>query len=133
VVGICLDLTYGLLNGGMQQIRSGAEFVATNPDATFPLEDGKIVPGAGSMVAAVQTCSGAVPFVVGKPNPYLVELALREAGVEPRNALAVGDRLDTDIESGRRAGCDTHLVLTGVESSAPEGQSFSCDLFALLE
>ncbi len=131
VVGICQELSYDLLNGAMQQIAGGARFIATNPDPTFPLEGSRIVPGAGSMVAAVQACSGTIPFVVGKPNPYLIELALAEAGIDPKDALAVGDRLDTDIESGRRAGCDTHLVLTGVEISAPPGQSFSPDLRAL--
>lgn len=131
-VGISLDLTYALLNGAMQQIHGGAEFVATNPDRTFPLEGGRLTPGAGSMVAAVQACTGVDPFVVGKPNPFLVELALREAGVPASEALAVGDRMDTDVESGRRAGCDTHLVLTGVDKVAPPGQSWSEDLRALL-
>lgn len=131
-VGISLDLTYPLLNGAMQQIHGGAAFVATNPDRTFPLEGGKLTPGAGSMVAAVQACTGVEPFVVGKPNPFLVELALREAGVPPSEALAVGDRMDTDIESGERAGCDTHLVLTGVDTVAPPGQSWSEDLRGLV-
>ena len=132
-VGICLTLTYKWLNAAMQQILGGAKFVATNPDKTFPIEGGKLTPGAGSIVAAVQACSGVEPFVVGKPNPFLLRLALQESEVPAKEALAVGDRLDTDIESGRAAGCDTHLVLTGVEKSAPAGQPFSPDLRGLLE
>jgi 4-nitrophenyl phosphatase len=132
-VGICLTFTYSWLNSAMQQIRGGAKFIATNTDKTFPLEGGRLTPGAGSIVAAVQACSGVDPFVVGKPNPFLVRLALEESSVDPKEALAVGDRLDTDIESGREAGCDTHLVLTGVETKPPVGQSSSPDLRGLLE
>ena len=132
VVGICRTLTYELLDGALQQLLKGALYIATNPDSTFPLAEGRIAPGAGSIVAAVSTCSGKTPFVVGKPNPYLVQLVASEAQVPLDQTLVVGDRLDTDIESGRRAGAQTHLVLTGVETTAPEGQSFSPDLRGLL-
>jgi 4-nitrophenyl phosphatase len=132
VVGICTNLTYDLLSGTMRQVRAGAEFVATNPDTTFPLEGGRLTPGAGAMVAAVQACTGATPFIVGKPNPFLVQMAIDDACVGLLDTLVVGDRMDTDVECGRRAGCPTHLVLTGVESSAPPGQSFSPDLRGLL-
>jgi 4-nitrophenyl phosphatase len=57
---------------------------------------------------------------------------MEEAGLSPEEVLAVGDRLDTDIESGRRAGCDTFLVLTGVEQVAPEGQQHGATLRSLL-
>lgn len=131
VAGICLDFTYALMAAAMNQIRCGAKFVATNPDATFPLEGGRFTPGAGSIVAAIQTCSGVEPFVVGKPNPYLIQLILGEANCSPADALVIGDRMDTDIESGTRAGCATHLVLTGVETQAPQGQASSPDLRGL--
>jgi len=70
------------------------------------------MPGAGSLVAAVETCSGTEPFTVGKPNPFLMQLVCEQVGFPPSEVLVVGDRLDTDIECGKRAGCDTHLVLT---------------------
>lgn len=132
VVGIHRTFTYAIMGSAMQRIRAGAKFVATNPDSTFPLEGGRLVPGAGSVVAAIRTCSEVEPFVVGKPNPFLIQMILEETGIAPENALVVGDRLDTDIESGRRAGCPTHLVLTGVAKTAPEGQPFSPDLRGLL-
>lgn len=133
LVGIHRAFTYDLLAAAMDRIRAGASFVATNRDSTFPMEGHQLSPGAGSIVIAVETCSGVTPFVVGKPNPYLIELATREMGVIPSEALAVGDRLDTDMESGKQAGVDTHLVLTGVTHVAPPGQSFSPDLRGLLE
>jgi 4-nitrophenyl phosphatase len=122
VVGICRTFTYELMNQAMQRLLQGAAFVATNTDATYPMEEGRIVPGAGSIVAAVKTCSGREPVVIGKPNPFLVQMTLDQAGVSARDALVVGDRYETDIVSGRAAGCDTLLVFTGVSHEAPAGQ-----------
>lgn len=130
VVGICQDLSYGLIEGAMSQIRAGARFVATNPDPTFPLEAGRLAPGAGAMVAAVQACAEVEPVVIGKPNPFLIEMLLERDGLAPSEALVVGDRMDTDVEAGRRAGCDTLLLLTGVETQAPSGQPYLPDLRA---
>ncbi|AIE85275.1 HAD-IIA family hydrolase [Fimbriimonas ginsengisoli] len=131
VVGLCRQFTYDLMREAMFRIRAGARFVATNPDATYPVEGGGLIPGAGSVVAAIQTCSETEPFVVGKPNPFLIQAALQEAGLAPEEALVVGDRLDTDIESGRSAGCPTFLVLTGVAASIPPGQQGGEDLSSL--
>ena len=132
LVGICRQFTYGLMNEAMQRIRAGQPFIATNPDPTFPVEGSKLVPGAGSVVAGIRTCSEKEPYIVGKPNAFLTTLVLKEAECKPADALVVGDREDTDLESGRRAGCPTHLVLTGVSTSAPPNQVFSPDLRGLL-
>ncbi len=132
VVGICRSFTYALLNEAMRRVLDGAMFVATNSDATYPMEGDRLVPGAGSIVAAVQVCSGVDPLVIGKPNPTLIEMTLDRAGVGARDALVVGDRFETDIISGQRAGCDTLLVLTGVTRQAPAGQATAESLLELL-
>lgn len=124
VVGICKSFSYDLLNQAMQHILAGALFIATNTDATYPMEGGQFIPGSGSLVAAVRTCTEQEPVVIGKPEPFLVDMILRDAGVQPSEALVVGDRMDTDIEAGRRAGCQTLLVLTGAAKSAPQGQDW---------
>jgi 4-nitrophenyl phosphatase len=132
LVGICRRFDYDLLDGAMQQILGGARFVASNPDATYPLEGGRLIPGSGSLVAAVQACTSETPLVIGKPEPFLVQMVLEEARVAPERALVVGDRIDTDLEAGARAGCPTHLVLTGVTREPPPRQAFSPDLRGLL-
>lgn len=128
IVGICRTFTYARLNAALQQLRGGAAFVATNTDATYPVEGGRLEPGAGSLVAAVATASGLSPEVIGKPDPFLVREILRAAKVEPARALVVGDRFETDIECGLRAGCPTWLVLTGVTPAPIPGQPGSPDL-----
>ncbi len=62
----------------------------------------------------MQACSGVAPTVIGKPNRYMAEVALERLGITPNEALCVGDRLDTDIAFGARAGIPTALLLTGV-------------------
>jgi 4-nitrophenyl phosphatase len=132
VCGICRSFTYALLDASLQQLLSGAGFIATNPDATYPLEGGRLQPGAGSLVAALKTCAGRAPTVAGKPAPRMVEMALRTLGVRPQRALVVGDRPDTDLAAGQAAGCDAVLVLTGVTRNAPTDQSAIEDLRGLL-
>ncbi len=103
-------------------IRAGAVYIATNVDATYPTPEG-LWPGAGSIVAAVTAGAGREPYVAGKPNPLIVEIALERMGLEASEALLIGDRLDTDIKAGQLAGVDTMLVLTGVSSREEIGTS----------
>jgi len=113
VVGLDLDFTYAKLQRASDAIRGGAKYVATNADATLPHETG-MQPGAGSIVAAISTASGCLPIVVGKPETLMMLKGIEHLGVRPEEAVMVGDRLDTDILSGHRAGLKTALVLTGV-------------------
>lgn len=132
VAGICRSFTYKLLNAALQQLLAGATFIATNPDPTYPIEGGALEPGAGSIVAAVRTCSGREPYIAGKPSPDMVRLAIESCRVEAAEALVVGDRADTDLAAGEAAGCPSVLVLTGVTVEAPEGQKTIADLRELL-
>jgi len=108
-------LTYEKLKRATRFILAGAQFIATNADPTFPSSNG-IAPGAGALIAALKTATGVSPLVVGKPEPtaYHIALELLQAPVE--TTAAIGDRLDTDIEGGYRAGLKTILVLTGVST-----------------
>ena len=115
VIGLDKAFTYEKLSAANAAIRAGARFVATNTDATLPTESG-LIPGAGSIVAAIQTATGQIPVVVGKPEPLMLHMALQRMGVFPHEAVMVGDRLDTDIVAGERAGMLTVLVLTGVST-----------------
>jgi 4-nitrophenyl phosphatase len=115
VIGLDLTFTYDKLRAANQAIRSGARFIATNSDTTLPTENG-LVPGAGSIVAAVATASGVRPVVIGKPETPMLEMAMMRLGTRPEETVMVGDRLDTDVLAGERAGMPTVLVLSGVSS-----------------
>jgi glycerol 3-phosphatase-2 len=96
-------------------IRSGALWVAANVDRTLPSERG-LLPGNGSMVAALRTATDSEPQVAGKPAPTLLNDALSRGTFE--RPLVVGDRLDTDIAGANAANLPSLLVLTGVNNAA---------------
>lgn len=96
-------------------VQGGATWVATNTDATLPTDRG-VAPGNGSLVGAVERAVGRAPDVVaGKPAPPLYLMCADRLGLPVTGVLAVGDRLDTDIEGAVAAGMDSLLVLTGVD------------------
>ena len=108
-------VTYEKLDRALQALRRGAFFAATNPDVTCPLPGGEVCLDAGGFIALLEAASGrTVQAVAGKPSPLLLEVLLRRWGLSRGECLLVGDRLETDLELGRRAGVATALVLTGV-------------------
>jgi 4-nitrophenyl phosphatase len=117
VSGADFDLTYEKLKIACLAIRAGARYVATNGDTTFPTEEG-IIPGAGAIIAALRAATNVEPDVVGKPSTGMIEEALQSLGTKPEETVMLGDRLDTDILAGERAGMPTLLVMTGVTSPA---------------
>jgi 4-nitrophenyl phosphatase len=113
IAGWDTELSYDKLRVACLALHAGAVFIATNDDATFPAPDG-FWPGAGSIVAALETAAGRKALVIGKPNAYMFETALSITGGKVDRSLIIGDRLETDVLGGWRAGLDTCLVLTGV-------------------
>lgn len=104
-------------------VRSGVPFYGTNPDRTFPTPEG-LIPGAGSILGALEIATDVTPIIAGKPNPTLYEFALERLGTKPVETLAVGDRLETDILGGQRLGCPTALVLSGI-ATREEANSYT--------
>ncbi len=113
VVGLDPQVTYLRIAAAADAIRAGGRFVATNLDPVFPTERG-LRPGAGSIVAAVTAASGATPVAIGKPAPLLLEIAARTAGLDPADAVVIGDSLVTDMPAARAVGARSVLMLTGV-------------------
>lgn len=116
VIGWDRGLTWQKLADAMHVILNDrGRFVATNPDNSFPLED-RLVPGAGAGIAALSNaCNKEPDIIIGKPNRFLIDLALNEMGCTNRTeAILVGDRLSTDILAGINAGIETVQVRTGI-------------------
>ncbi len=109
------DLTYQKLAAAMQNINNGAAFFATNDDKTIPFGD-HFEPGAGMIAAALQICTGEKPYVFGKPNTVMIDMARKRFNLLPEEVLAVGDRYDTDIMGGINDHAQTALVLSGIET-----------------
>lgn len=106
---------WAVLSEAALAIRAGALWVAANVDRTLPSERG-LLPGNGSMVAALRTATDAEPQVAGKPAPSLMNDALARGSFT--TPLVIGDRLDTDIEGANAAQLPSLMVLTGVNNAA---------------
>jgi 4-nitrophenyl phosphatase len=117
IVGFDRSLTYEKLMKATLLIRKGIPFIGTNPDLTFPTPQG-LIPGAGSIIAAVSAATGVTPIIVGKPEPLMYRIALERLDLTPGEVLVVGDRLETDIACAQVMGCRTALVLSGVTNPA---------------
>lgn len=117
VVGMDFSLKWESLEQAAYALNRGVYFLGTNPDRSFPTEYG-LAPGNGATLAALQTATGREPVIYGKPEPHLFLHALDRTGTAAERTLAVGDRLETDVLGGQRAGLMTALVLTGVADSA---------------
>lgn len=117
VVGANFELRYVHLRTACLAIRAGATFIGTNPDTTYPAEDG-IVPGAGAILAALVAATSQQPTIIGKPEPGLFQAALALLGTTPATTLVIGDRYDTDIVGAIKAGLRAAMVLTGVSTAA---------------
>jgi 4-nitrophenyl phosphatase len=120
VVGIDTAFDYSKLDAAAAAVRRGAALIATNDDATLPSPTGA-KPGAGSILAAIETASGVRAEVMGKPHePMMDAVARRLQGCE-RIAM-VGDRPETDLAGGVSRGWTTILVTSGVTSPDAAGE-----------
>jgi HAD superfamily hydrolase (TIGR01450 family) len=121
VMGLHRTFDYARLDALSTAVRSGARFVATNSDATYPTPQG-LIPGGGSLVAAVATAAGVAPTIAGKPHPPMAAAVAARVGVgfTPDRALMVGDQGNTDGAFAVTLGCPFALVRTGV---TPPGAS----------
>jgi 4-nitrophenyl phosphatase len=112
VQGLDRQFSYEKLKTASLAIQAGATYLVTNVDKALPTETG-LLPGAGSLLAAIRAASGTEPIVMGKPEARMIEYALDVLGVSKDRAVVVGDNLETDILAGVNAGVRTVLVLSG--------------------
>ncbi|MBS9337070.1 TIGR01457 family HAD-type hydrolase [Fructobacillus parabroussonetiae] len=114
VMGLDRRFSYQKLMEATFAIQGGAKFIATNADTNLPSEKG-MLPGAGSLVAAIETASGVSATIIAKPEAPIMEGALKRLKM-PNNPIMVGDNYQTDILAGIQNGLSTLLVYTGVST-----------------
>jgi len=116
VVGWHRTFDFDRLDRASAAVRAGARFVATNIDATYPAPDG-LLPGNGSLVAAVATAAGRRPEVAGKPEPPTVALVRARFGDQ---GVVAGDRPSTDGALAEALGWPFALVVSSATLSGDE-------------
>lgn len=109
VVGNDFDVSHARITAAARAVAAGAPLVTPNLDPRLPVEHGDFLPGCAAFVEAVAVAAGARPVVVGKPDPPLFHMVMRQMGVVPDLAAMVGDSPATDMRGGRAAGMRTIL------------------------
>jgi 4-nitrophenyl phosphatase len=113
VVGLDLHVTYAKIAEAQRAILAGADFVCSNRDRAYPVE-GRLLPGAGTIVAAIEVATGATALCIGKPEPFLFQEAIRRAGKDKDRVVVIGDSTDYDIVAAHRVGATGVLITTGL-------------------
>ena len=128
MVGYHATFDYRGLTRLSHAVRNGARLIATNDDATYPTPHG-LIPGGGSILAAVAAASGVEPIIAGKPHKPMADLVRQVLGVDDlSNAWMVGDRPSTDGKFAQTVGCKFAQVLTGISSLNDVSDDASSDV-----
>ena len=101
--------------------------ILPNPDLIFPGSNGFGMT-CGAMARVIESVlEQRYPLredtrfkILGKPMPALLEEALLRAGT--RNAIMLGDQIETDILAAQSAGIDSALLSGGVADFAHQGR-----------
>ncbi|MFA6648753.1 MAG: HAD-IIA family hydrolase, partial [Candidatus Izemoplasmatales bacterium] len=112
VLGYDTELTYQKLCDVTRLLRNDLPYLATNPDYVCPVHYG-FVPDCGAMAEMLKHSTGKMPHFIGKPDPFIILEAISRSGFLPTDAVVVGDRMYTDIQSGINAKVTTIAVLSG--------------------
>lgn len=110
VVGSHRNFNYDEIRIASLAIQKGAFLLATNRDSSYPSYEG-LLPATGSLLASIETASGRIAEIAGKPEKTIFERCLI---TDPRKTVLIGDNLETDISGGINAGIHTVLSLTGI-------------------
>src|SRR6266852_2606464 len=103
VVGLDRHLTYAKIAEAQRAILAGADFICSNRGRADPVE-GRLLPGAGTIVAAIEVATGAKALCIGKPEPFLFQEVIRRAGKQDGRVVVVGDSTDYDVVAAHRVG-----------------------------
>jgi len=134
VVGMDTAFSYEKIRLAMEGIAGGAVFVACNQDASFPGEDGRMFPGCGPMVAAVEAAVAFPPHhIAGKPSVLMLEIIAARYHLRPDEILVIGDGMESDIKMAVAFGSPSVLVAPGASKFKSGTPGPSCIIRSLAE
>jgi HAD superfamily hydrolase (TIGR01450 family) len=84
---------------------------AVNIDRSVPFSAGLLVPGSGAFVKAIEySANRSVDEVIGKPNPFMIELLIRDHQLSRENIVMIGDSYESDILMSHNASIRSILI-----------------------
>jgi len=121
LVGYDPNFSYQTITEALQALRRNVPLIVCNRDPHFPVENGKLMPGCGAMVGAIEgACGVSATFEVGKPNTIMLEFLLARHQIANSECVAFGDGLNSDILMANRAEIPSVLLTNGDAASVPQ-------------
>ncbi len=105
-------LTYEAMNNAFRLLMNGAALLAMHTNLYWRTANGLQL-DSGPFVRALEIATGRQAVVLGKPDKAFFEQALLSIGVQPEEALMVGDDIENDVAGAQHAGIRSILVYTG--------------------
>lgn len=106
LIGLDTNVDYERISRLLPFRKRDYTLVACNCDKFFPSDNGMIQLGCGFIVSLVEDAlEKKVDYIVGKPNPYMLDMLTKEHGIAMDEIVMVGDSLGSDIAMAQAAGC----------------------------
>jgi HAD superfamily hydrolase (TIGR01458 family) len=112
---------YASLNRAFQLCVAGAPLLGVGYNRYFR-SGGELMMDVGGFIRAVEFAADVEATIVGKPSAEFFEQVLLSAGVQPGEALMVGDDVFGDVEGALNAGIPACLVRTGKYMAGDESK-----------
>lgn len=126
LVGYHNTFDYRGLTRAVTPLLAGARLIGTNDDPTYPTPAG-LIPGGGSILAAIAKAGSVRPIIAGKPFVPMGQLVRKRLGIDDLGqAWMAGDRDSTDGAFARLVGAKFALMLSGV-SESPDDRTVAPD------
>lgn len=111
VIGLDVDITYDKISSALNFVAQNDAVVVCNKDRNYRIENNELRPGCGSLVAAIEYAVGKTfDCVIGKPNPFMMKLLLKENRLNCEEVLVVGDNYESDIAMAKNIGCPSIFI-----------------------
>ncbi|WP_298987773.1 HAD-IIA family hydrolase [uncultured Campylobacter sp.] len=112
VIGLDLNFNYEILSRALIALQKSRRIIVANTDKNFPVENGLLRPGANAMLSAIL---GSIDEeikldIVGKPNPFMLEILCKDWGLDKQHIAVVGDRIESDMAMAKNFNCKGILV-----------------------
>ncbi|WP_031481148.1 HAD-IIA family hydrolase [Streptomyces bicolor] len=106
------EFGYAVLNRAFGQVQRGARLVAMHRNLYWRTDDGLQL-DTGAFLVGLEKAARVEAEITGKPSAAFFEAALAHVGVGAREAVMVGDDIESDVLAAQRAGVTGVLVRTG--------------------
>lgn len=107
------DFDYKQLALAKEGVEEGGKLLTSVMGREWLVGD-KMIPGVGCWVKAVEFTTKAKAKCLGKPSNHMVKIVSRRLK-NPKKSVLIGDEYRSDILFGKKLGCKTIFVKTGMD------------------